>query len=303
MQKITPFLWFDKNTEEAITYYSSIFDNSKVVSITRYPEGPLEGPMKGFEGKVLTAVFELQGQKFMALDGGPIFKFNPSVSFSVTCPTVEATQTLFNKLADGGMVMMELQEYPFSKMYGWCNDKFGVSWQISVARDGQMQPITPSLMFVGKNFGKVEEALNFYTSVFKNSTIKMVMKYEAGDPVGEKDAGKVKYSSFTLEGQPFSAMESSADHKFEPNEAVSFQVECADQAEVDYYWEKLSAHPENEQCGWLKDKYGFSWQIIPVALPKLIADPDKAKAKRVIDVMMPMKKIIVADLEKAANQE
>ncbi len=303
MQKITPFLWFDRNTEEAINFYTLVFDNSKTVSITRYPEGPLEGPMKGFEGKVLTAVFELQGQKFMALDGGPIFKFNPSVSFSVTCATVEDTQALFNKLAEGGSTMMELQEYPFSKMYGWCNDKFGVSWQVSVARDGQMQPITPSLMFVGKNFGKCEEAINFYTSVFRNSSINMVMKYEAGDPVGEKDAGKVKYSSFTLEGQQFSAMESSLDHKFEPNEAVSFHVDCADQAEVDYYWEKLSAHPENEQCGWLKDKYGFSWQIIPAALSKLTSDPDKAKAKRAIDAMMPMKKIVIADIEKAANQE
>jgi predicted 3-demethylubiquinone-9 3-methyltransferase (glyoxalase superfamily) len=298
MQKITPFLWFDRNAEEAINFYTSTFANSKIVSMTRYPESGLEGPMQGFEGKVLTGVFELENFRFMCLDGGPIFKFNPSVSFAVTCSTAEDTQALFKKLTEGGSVMMELQEYPFSKMYGWGNDKYGVSWQVSVARGGETQLVIPSLMFVGKNFGKVDEALDFYTSVFKNSTKDFIMRYEAGE--GDQE-GKVKYSVFILDGQKFSAMESSLDHKFEPNEAVSFYVECEDQAEVDYYWDKLSAIPASEQCGWLKDKYGFSWQIIPKALPKLMSDPDPEKSKRVTHAMLQMKKIVIADLEKAAN--
>lgn len=164
LQKITPFLWFDKNAEEAMNFYTSIFKNSKIVSIKRYPEGPLEGPMKGMEGKVLTAVFELEGQTFMALDGGPFFK---------------------------------------------------------------------------------------------------------------------------------------------PTGAMSLYVECETQEEVDYYWDKLTqdTDPNAQQCGWLQDKFGFSWQIIPNALPKLLSDKSKKKSDRVMQAMLKMKKIIIADLEKAYKEE
>jgi predicted 3-demethylubiquinone-9 3-methyltransferase (glyoxalase superfamily) len=299
MQKITPFLWFESQSEEAINYYTSIFNNSKVLGIKRYPDGPLEGPMKGFEGKVLTGVFELEGQNFMALDGGPVFKFNPTVSFFVTCESPEEVTNLFNKLAEGGSVMMPLQKYPFSEMYGWVADKYGLSWQINAGVS--KQKISPALMFVGEQFGKAEEAINFYTSVFKNSAIDMIAKYEAGE---QDQEGKVKYASFQLDGQQFMAMESSFDHKFTTNGAISMYVECADQQEVDYLWDKLTegGNPEAQQCGWLQDKYGFSWQIIPAALPTLMNDPDKEKSNRVMHAMMQMKKIVVAELEKAANQ-
>jgi predicted 3-demethylubiquinone-9 3-methyltransferase (glyoxalase superfamily) len=164
MQKITPFLWFDKQAEEAMNFYVSILKNSKIVSIKRYPDGPLEGPMKGMEGKVLTGVFELEGQRFMALDGGPYFK---------------------------------------------------------------------------------------------------------------------------------------------PSGAVSFYVECERQEEVDYYWSKLSegGDPKSQQCGWLQDKYGFSWQIIPKALPELLNDPDKEKSGRVMQAMLQMKKIDVEKLRKAYDNK
>ena len=167
MQKITPSLWFDKNCEEAINFYVSVFNSapaskndSKIVSIQYYPEGSTEPHMQGMEGKVLTGIFELAGQKFMALDGGPIFKFN---------------------------------------------------------------------------------------------------------------------------------------------ESISFYVECADQEEVDYFFEKLSAVPESEQCGWLKDKFGLSWQIIPKQLGELLSDPDKEKAGRVLKSMLAMKKIDINALKKAYN--
>ena len=299
MQKIIPFLWFDKQAEEAVNYYVSIFNNTQVGAIKRYPEGPLEGPMAGLEGKVLTATFELEGQTFMALDGGPYFTFNPAVSFMVSCSTADEVTELFTKLADGGSILMPLQKYDFSEMYGWCNDKYGVSWQISVGPS--TQKITPSLMFVGDKFGKVAEALNFYTSIFKNSKTNVVAHYEPGD--GDEE-GKVKFASFTLEGQEFAAMESSLMHKFTANGAISFYIECADQAEVDYYWEKLSegGNPEAQQCGWLQDRYGFSWQVIPTALPHLLNDPDKGRADRAMKAMLQMKKIDIASLEAAANQ-
>ncbi len=162
MQKITPFLWFDTQAEEAMNFYTSIFEDGKILSIKRYPEGPLEGPWKGLEGKVLTGVFELAGQKYMALDGGPFFK---------------------------------------------------------------------------------------------------------------------------------------------PSGAVSFYIECEDQKEVDHYWEGLTADgdPNAQQCGWLQDKFGFSWQVVPKRLTELLSDPDKAKADRTMQAMMKMKKIDIAELEKAAN--
>lgn len=165
MQKITPFLWFDKNAEEAMNFYIEVFNsaphssrNSKIVKIMRYPEGPLEGPMEGMEGKVLTGIFELNGQRFMALDGGPIFQFN---------------------------------------------------------------------------------------------------------------------------------------------ESTSFYVSCEDQEEIDYFWEKLSAVPESEQCGWLKDKFGLSWQIIPKQFEKMSEDPDPKKFKRVMDEVLRMKKLDIKILEEA----
>ncbi|HEX3099969.1 MAG TPA: VOC family protein [Patescibacteria group bacterium] len=169
MQKITPFLWFDKQCEEAINFYVNVFSSSpaphgesKVVSIKRYPDGPLEEPMKGMEGKVLTAVFELAGQQFMALDGGPIFK---------------------------------------------------------------------------------------------------------------------------------------------PTSAMSLYIECDSQEEVDHFWNKLSegGDPNAQQCGWLMDKFGFSWQVIPKALPQLLTDSDKAKADRALQAMLKMKKIDISALQTAAN--
>ncbi|MDB5170213.1 MAG: yteG [Candidatus Saccharibacteria bacterium] len=158
MQKITPSLWFDNNAEEAMNYYVSVFKNSRIISIERYPDESLDEHFKGMSGKVITGVFELDGLQFVCLDGGPIFKMN---------------------------------------------------------------------------------------------------------------------------------------------EAVSFTVDCADQAEVDYFWERLSAVPESEQCGWCKDKFGVSWQIIPKRLGELLSDPDKEKANRAMQAMMKMHKIDVAALESA----
>jgi len=158
MQKITPSLWFDKNAEEAMNYYVSVFKNSKILNIDRYPDESLDEHFKGMSGKVINGEFELDGQRFICLDGGPIFKFNESISFTVV---------------------------------------------------------------------------------------------------------------------------------------------CEDQAEVDYYWEKLSAVPESEQCGWCKDKFGLSWQIIPKRMSELFSDPDREKANRAIQAMMKMHKLDVAALEAA----
>ena len=152
------------------------------------------------------------------------------------------------------------------------------------------QKITPFLWFDNN----VEEAMNYYTSIFKNSSIDEVRRYGEVGP----GSGNVITGSFTLEGQKFMALNGGPLFKF--NESVSFFVNCADQEEVDYYWNKLTTDGGQEsQCGWLKDKFGLSWQIIPEALGRMLGDKDPVKAGRVMHVMLKMKKIDVADLEAA----
>lgn len=295
MQKITPFLWFDGQAEEAIDFYTSIFDGGEVLSIRRHPDGPLEGPMQGMEGKVLTAVFSLGEQQFMALDGGPYFKLNPSVSFFVSCATEAEVDSLWHNLAEGGSVLMPLQAYPFSQKFGWIEDKYGLSWQLNLAQS--QQKIAPFLLFVGPQHGRAEEAIHAYTALFANSEVDHLVHF-GSDAAGEVE-GTVQHAAFTLNGQAFMAMDSNLGHTFTFNEAISFYVSCATQAEVDYYWENLSADPAAEQCGWLKDKFGFSWQIIPAALPEMLDDPDPEKARRVMETLLQMKKIDIAALERA----
>ena len=151
-------------------------------------------------------------------------------------------------------------------------------------------------MFVGEQHGKAEEAINFYTSLFDNSNVENIVRYGAGEGV---EAGTVQHAIFRLNSQEFMAIDSNAAHAFTFTEAISFYVECRTQDEVDHFWNKLSAHPEAEQCGWLKDKFGISWQIIPAALPELLNDPDPQKSKKVMDAMLQMKKIDIQGLENA----
>ncbi|HET8574953.1 MAG TPA: VOC family protein [Candidatus Paceibacterota bacterium] len=294
MQKIVPGLWFDKNCEEAMNFYVSVFPDSKIVDTVYYPENAEDKHLQGMDGKVLNGFFELFGQSFFALDGGPIFRFNPSKSFLVNCESREEVDGYWEKLSDGGKVLMELGEYPFSPWYGWVEDKYGLSWQLILTNpEGDPRPkITPSIMFIHENAGKAEEARDFYLSVFKDFQKGNTFPYEPG--TAPDDASKIAYLDFQLLGVWFAAMDSGRDmHQFDLNEAVSFIVNCDDQAEIDYYWEKLSAVPESEQCGWLKDKYGVSWQIIPKNMGELVMNKPAA-----MNAMMKMKKI---DIEKLQN--
>ena len=294
------------NCEEAINFYVSVFPNSKISSIQRYPEGVTEGPMKGMGGKILTAIFELEGFRFQALDGGPIFKINPSISFMVNFDpsqdqnAAENLEAMWGKLSEAGEVLMPLQEYPFSKKYGWIQDRFGVSWQLILTDPaGEPRPkIIPSLLFVRDVYGKAEEALNYYVSLFKDSKMGMVAKYPPGSEPNKESAAM--FAEASLSGEWIAAMDSALDHKFSFNEAVSLSIECEDQAEVDHFWQ-MSTVPESEQCGWLKDKYGVSWQVVPKRFGEMMSDLDKEKVARVTAAFMPMKKLDIAKLEEAYN--
>jgi predicted 3-demethylubiquinone-9 3-methyltransferase (glyoxalase superfamily) len=290
MEKITPHLWFDNNAGEAAKFYTSIFKNSKIKNVTTLHNTP--------SGTVEIFTVEIMGQEFTLISAGPLFKFNPSISFLVTCSTKEEVDALWKKLSEGGTVLIELGEYPFSEKYGWLQDKYGLSWQIVFMGDHMIkQRIIPTLMFVGKKLGKAEEAINFYASVFGNARVGDIFRYSKGEEPDKE--GTVKYASFMLEGQEFAGMDSARGHNFGFNEAISFMVHCETQKEIDYYWEKLSADPKAEQCGWLKDKYGLSWQIVPNLMDEMLNNNDTKKIARVTEAFLQMKKLDIANLKKA----
>jgi predicted 3-demethylubiquinone-9 3-methyltransferase (glyoxalase superfamily) len=296
MQKINPFLWFDDNAEEAANFYTSVFKDSKIKTTTKYSEESAEASGRP-KGSVMTVAFDLYGQPFVAINGGPIFKINPSISFFVNCKTETEVEELWNKLSNGGKILMALDKYPFSEKYGWLEDKFGVSWQIIIFRGEAEQKIIPSLMFTKNVTGKAEEAINFYTSVFKHAKPGSFFRFEEGQKP-DKDSS-IAYADFTLEGQKFAAMDGGHMHDFSFNEAISFVVNCDNQKELDHFWNKLSAVPQAEMCGWLKDKYGLSWQIVPTALGELLSNKESGKSQRVMQAVLQMKKLDIETLKNA----
>lgn len=289
MQHIVPHLWFDKEAKEATALYTTLFADSRIGSVKMIEGTP--------SGDCDIVSFRLAGQDFMAISAGPYFKLNPAISMFITFDTEAEIQEVWNKLADGGTVMMAYDTYSWAQKYGWLQDKYGLSWQLSLSENhATRQKITPMLMFTLGVAGKTKEALELYTSVFPNSSIEMMVAYTKED--GDTE-GFIKHSRFTLNGCDFMAMDSSLDHKFTFNEAVSLIVNCQTQEEVDMYWEKLSAVPEAEQCGWLKDKYGVSWQIVPTAMNEMMASGDKEAIGRVTQSFLKMKKFDIATLQRA----
>jgi predicted 3-demethylubiquinone-9 3-methyltransferase (glyoxalase superfamily) len=293
MQKITSHLWFDKEAKEAAAFYVTVFGKgSTVKNIAKVDNTP--------SGSVDIVTFELLGREFQAISAGPLFKFNPSISFHIICKTKNEVDTIWEKLSEGGTVLMELGAYPFSERYGWVQDKYGLSWQIIYFGGAHVkQKITPVIMFVGRVCGKAEEAVNFWTSVFREAKVDNILRRGKGEEPDKE--GSLKYAAFSLLGQEFGAMDSAHKHAFAFNEAISFIGHCDTQEEIDYYWDKLSADPKAEQCGWLKDKYGLSWQIVPSGMDEMLKGDDKEKIARVTEAFLKMKKFNIAALERAAE--
>jgi len=277
MQKISPFLWFNGQAEEAANFYTSIFKNSKVQSVS---------PM--------SASFALAGLEFIALNGGPQFKFTPAISFFVKCKTKREIEELWRKLSVGGTALMELAQYPFSEKFGWVQDQFGLSWQLNLT--GRAQSTTPFLMFVGKQHGKAEEAMNFYVSLFKDSKVISIERYGAGE---EELEGTAKHATFSLNGCDLMAADGGREHPFTFTDAISLFVRCKTQPEVDYFWESLSLDGAKSRCGWLKDKFGVSWQIVPSILGDMLNDEDDEKSDRVMKAMLQMDKLDIKTLKQA----
>jgi predicted 3-demethylubiquinone-9 3-methyltransferase (glyoxalase superfamily) len=243
MQKIVPHLWYDKEAKEAAEFYVAVFgEDSRVTSVQTLHDTP--------SGDADMVAFDLWGYSFMSISAGPYFKLNPSISFMVNFDLSQDTDAaakidaMWAKLSEGGKVLMPLQEYPFSKRYGWVEDKYGVSWQLILTDPkGEERPrIIPSLLFVGGAYGKAGEAVDFYLSVFKDSKLGTRLLYGAGQEPNKE--GTVMFSDFNLLGGWFTAMDGGGEHAFAFNEALSLVVKCDTQEEIDYYWGKLSAVPK-----------------------------------------------------------
>ncbi len=290
MQKIVPHLWYDKEAREAALFYIRLFDRSKLVGVTALESTP--------SGDAEIVNFELAGQPFTAISAGPYFRFNPSISLMVACCSVEEVNTKWKALLEGGTELMPLGEYPFSKWYGWVQDRYGLSWQLMLVDDGQtIQKITPNLLFSNESCGKAEEAVKYYTDIFEDSEIGFISRYGAGEAALSK--AKVNYAAFKLCGVDFSAMDNAFGVDFSFNEAFSLIVNCKDQEEIDYFWDKLSAVPEAEQCGWIKDKFGVSWQIVPENMDEVLFNGSRDEIQRVTEAFLKMKKFDLNALEKA----
>lgn len=267
--QIYPCFWFDGQAKAAAELYCSVFGNSRITS-----------------NSPLVVTFELNGKKIMGLNGGPMYKINPSISLFVYCGSIVETERIWNRLIVDGDALMPLDNYPWSERYGWLRDKFGLTWQISVSdtEDSSLK-ITPSLLFTGGQFGRAEEAINYYSSVFDNSSTGMLLHYPAEDP----NHGKILYSEFKLNDYDLIAMDGPGVHEYSFDEGVSFVVGCHTQQEIDYYWAKLTEGGHESMCGWLIDKFGVSWQIVPSTMSEMMAEPEKAA--RVIKAFMNMKKL------------
>lgn len=299
MNQIIPHLWFDTEAKEAVDFYVSIFPNSKITSSTTIHNVPSPS------GDCDVVAFKIADQPFMAISAGPIFKPNPSISFFVNFDpnkdpnAKENLKRTYEKLVASGQVLMELNKYPFSELYGWIQDKYGFSWQLILTNPtAEPRPtIVPSLLFTQNMAGKAEEAIKLYTSIFSDSKTGTMARYPAGMP----DEGKLMYADFNLNNTWIAAMDSSADHKFVFNEGVSLIIPCDTQEEMDYFTEKLSAVKEAEQCGWIKDKFGVSWQVWANFIGEVYKSGDEEKIARVNKAFQPMKRLNLAELKRSAE--
>lgn len=303
-QKIVPHLWYDREAREAAEFYASVFPESSVTSVTTIHDTP--------SGDCEVVSFELWGKRFNAISAGPLFELNPSISFMVnfdplffgSSPSAEQAarnklDEAWEKLSEGGTVLMPIDEYPFSKRYGWIQDRYGLSWQlILTSPEGDRRPpIMPSMLFVGENCGRAEEAVNTYLSVFGNAGQGNLVRYGPGQAPNAEES--IMFSDFMLENDWFVAMDSALDHAFSFNEALSLMVYCEDQAGIDHYWENLSAVPEAERCGWLKDRFDVSWQIVPAVMDEVMRNGTREQVDRVTRAFLDMKKFDIAALNRA----
>lgn len=279
-EKITPCLWFNGQGQEAAALYCAVFADAKVTDQSPFVTG-----------------INVSGQNITLLDGGPKYKPTPAISFYYVCEKHEELDRIWNELSKEGTILMPLDKYPWGEKYGWLNDKYGISWQLSLGSINDVgQKITPCLLFTRKQYGRAEEAIHHYSSIFKKSKLDGILRY--GNNELPNIEGKVKHAQMGLDGYKIMLMESAGQHNFTFTEGVSLTIHCETQEEIDYYWERLTESGAESMCGWLKDKFGVSWQIVPTILNKIMSDP--AKAGKAAQAFMAMRKLNIEQIVQAS---
>ncbi|MET4001832.1 MULTISPECIES: VOC family protein [Arthrobacter] len=293
MQKIVPNIWCQGNADEVGNFYAATFPDTSMEVSASYPETNLPDFQQALAGQPLVVDVTLSGYRIRLINAGGEFRPTPAISFILSmdpaahggeAATRANITSMWAALVDGGEVRMELGEYPHSKLYGWVEDRYGVNWQVMMTEPTpEPRPlVTPQFLFTG-DAAQAQLAMDLYTGLFPGARTGVVVPHEGGN-------GAIVFAEFALAGQWFSAMDGGADHHFTFSPGISLEVDCADQEEIDTLWEALSAVPEAEQCGWLSDRFGVSWQIVPQNMGELMQRPGAYQR------MLAMKKIVVADL-------
>lgn len=312
-QRIIPNIWIRQSVggaEQAGEFYAAALPSTTAEVESRYPDadsGVLPDFQRDFAGQPLTVALTTAGTTLRLINAGEEFRPTPALSFMLNfdplsfggdddAATASARDTLdraWAALSDGGEVRMELGEYPFSAHYGWVEDRFGVNWQLMLTDPaGDPRPfISPALMFGGAAQDKAAEAADFYVGLMSDTPGGTAVgnRYPYGAPAGPASAEALAYGEFRIGEQWFVANDMGYDHGFGFTPGVSLEIRCDGQAEIDRVWAALSAVPEAEQCGWLKDRYGVSWQVVPENIGELLDRPG-AYAR-----MLEMTKPVISD--------
>ncbi|QYM76558.1 VOC family protein [Leucobacter luti] len=299
-QRIVPNIWCSGTAGDAGSFYSQALPNTSFEIESRYPTTGLLPFQEPLAGEPLTVAVSVGGYRLTLVNAGDEFRPNQSISLmlnfdplnysgGVLAARAELDAT-WEALADGGEVLMPLGEYPFSARYGWVADRYGVNWQLMLTDPaGDPRPfVIPSLLFGAGVQNRAAEAIDFYVSVFSNAAAGMRAPY--GESTGPASADALMFGEFRIGEQWFAAMDSGVEQQESFSCGVSLEVKCEDQEEIDRLWEALSAVPEAEQCGWLADKFGVSWQIVPENMGELMERPDA------FPHMLQMKKLIIAEI-------
>lgn len=298
-QFIVPNIWCTRNAEEVGQFYADVLPDTTTEVESRYPQTGLLDFQEPFAGLPLTVAVNVAGYRLTLVNAGDEFSPNPSISFFLMFgadrfgsveQAREALDRVWVGLQPGATVLMALDEYPFSDYYGWVQDRYGVSWQLGLADpvrdDGAF--VIPSLLFGGAAQNRAGEARAKYAEVFPE--FEAGGAYPYGEAQGSATPEALMYSEFRIQGQTFGAMDSGVEQDFSFTCGVSLEVHCADQAEIDRIWDALSAVPEAEQCGWLADEFGVSWQIVPANMGELMERPNA------FEHLLQMHKIVIDDL-------
>lgn len=299
--KIVPHLWFDTDAIHGIQFYTSLFRDSAIT----YQDILRDTP----SGDCDIVMFHIGEQEFEAINGGPFFTHNPTQSLMVNFDPGRHADAkayldhVWEGLIEGGHIRIPLGSYPFSKHYGWVKDRFGIEWQLILTNEeGDERPfIMPCLSFSGERYKQAEAAGAFYVETFESGRRGTLYLYEDGQELQEE--GAVMFSDIHIEDCWMVLMDGPMPPEAVFNESMSYIIYCENQEEIDGYWEKLSAVKEAEQCGWIKDKFGISWQITPIAYRDWMLTKDDGAKDRMMQAILNMKKLDIQTIEAAMNEE